>query len=375
MDKTIENKLFDEFRTNGAASMSLEYFKEKEDCKDTPTEYLLYNDTNKVLSRIKERTEAFCEIAWPMGLGDSFPLAEEIIANLNSCATDKQKENYIISILEVFKDWAAVFSPVAEINEMRKAIELSQNDDEFEMLGHYKKSLVYLGGLHDHYLEIMKNPKEGTVEYYLDLWHRCYHHFCRMLAAELAKNGVNLLEIQYKRGIWIVEKLDILSIQAYFGITNNYTYANNLLEELDAPNTKHLILTERNGKETTREEWEKSMNNESIEYFSSELPKRKGRPKTQIPKMMIDLLLGNEMERKRTLSLLHSAIDGKIGKEVAFVIYACYKANKLTSKPPYSTMKQEFGDIGNESGFNRYFKEADWRLNKDELKSRMDIFL
>lgn len=246
MDKTIENKLFDEFR-NGAASMCLEYFKEKEDWKDAPNEYLAYNDTDKVLSQIKERTEVFDDIAWPMGRGDSFPLAEELISNLDSCSTDKQRENYIIDILVVFKDWAAIFSPIAEINEMKKAIELSQNDDEYGMLEQYKDSLDYLEGLHDHYLEIMEKPKEGTIEYYFNLWHRCYHQFCSMLAAELAKYGMNLLEIQNKRGIWLVEKLDTLSIQAYFGISNNFGYANNLLEELNAPTTQHLIFTVHNG--------------------------------------------------------------------------------------------------------------------------------
>lgn len=251
MDKTIENKLFDEFQ-HGAASMYLEYFKEKEEKTDTPTEYLIYKDADKVLSEIKERTEAFDDIAWPMGRGDSFPLAEEIIVNLDSCATDKQRENYIIDILEVFRNWAAIFSPVAEIKEWKRAIELSKKDDEFGMLEHYKESLDYSEGLHDHYLEIMNKPKEGTIEYYFNLWHRCYHLFCDMLAAELAKYGINLLEIQNKRGIWLVEKLDTLSVQAYFGITNNFTYANNLLEELDAPNTKHLIFTSHDGIITNR---------------------------------------------------------------------------------------------------------------------------
>lgn len=370
MDKTIENKLFDEFR-NGAASMCLEYFKEKEDWEEAPTEYLAYSDTDKVLSKIKERTEAFDDIAWPMGRGDSFPLAEEIIRNLDSCSTDKQRENYIIDILVVFKDWAAIFSPIAEINEMKKAIELSQNDDEYGMLERYKDSLDYLEGLHDHYLEIMEKPKDGTIEYYFDLWHRCYRQFCRMLAAELAKYGMNLLEIQNKRGIWLVEKLDTLSIQAYFGISNNFGYANNLLEELNAPNTNHLIFTERNHVISNLPSQQIQILKESIEqnvkHTNSNIPsspvitisqsdktptrKNKKRGRRSVP--FEDNIIGDDEKKGALIKTLHALIDGRKGREVALIIYTCV-ARGLLHKPTFKQVEVAFGFIGDKSGYNRY---------------------
>lgn len=367
MDKTIENKLFDEFRTNGAASMCLEYFKEKEIWKDTPPKYLAYNDTEKVLSRIKERTEAFDETAWPMGLGDSFPLAEEITANLDSSTTDKQRENYIIDILEIYKDWAAIFSPIAEINKMKQAIELSQNDDEFGLLERYKDSLDYLEGLHDHYLEIMDKPKEGTMEYYLNFWYRCYNMFCRMLAAILAKNGINLLEIQHKRGIWLVDKLESTSIQLFFGLTNNTNYANHLLEELDAPNTQHLILTERNN---IISNWLSKQYQTPIEPVTQcdalykiratetsnqgEIaPKRKTKRSGRHTAPFEANIIGDDAKKESLMELLRKLINGRKGREVALIIIACIERG-LLHKPTYSQVKGAFGEIGDKSGYNRY---------------------
>ena len=55
----------------------------------------------------------------------------------------------------------------------------------------------------------------------------------------------------------------------------------------------------------------------------------------------------------RILATLHSLIDGKIGKDVAMVIQAAIMTGKIT-KPQYSQVASEFGDIGHRSGYDKY---------------------
>lgn len=56
------------------------------------------------------------------------------------------------------------------------------------------------------------------------------------------------------------------------------------------------------------------------------------------------------------LAKMHSLIDGKIGKDVALVIYAAMIKGKIT-KPTASQVQAEFGDIGNVSGYNKFMRE------------------
>lgn len=66
----------------------------------------------------------------------------------------------------------------------------------------------------------------------------------------------------------------------------------------------------------------------------------------------------------RILATLHSLIDGKIGKDVAMVIQAAIMTGKIT-KPQYSQVASEFGDIGHRSGYDKYMaiRFADIEIN------------
>lgn len=75
--------------------------------------------------------------------------------------------------------------------------------------------------------------------------------------------------------------------------------------------------------------------------------RRRGRPKETIKDKMIDDADGGKLAK------LHKVIDGKKGRFVALVIKAGVKMGRL-DKPTYTQVKQEFGDIGNKSGYNRY---------------------
>lgn len=71
-----------------------------------------------------------------------------------------------------------------------------------------------------------------------------------------------------------------------------------------------------------------------------------------------DLMLLEKEEQKQTLlNILHSLIDGKKGKDVVSVLRICIDKG-IMRRTPYKIAKEEFGDIGVESGYNNYMKKG-----------------
>lgn len=96
--------------------------------------------------------------------------------------------------------------------------------------------------------------------------------------------------------------------------------------------------------------------------------KPKGRPK----KSFKDCLNGNQTEKEERLSRLHYVIDGKKGKCVSLCILTAIELGWIT-KPTYTQVKNEFGDIGDKSGYNSYlhknkFSDAEINGVKESLK-------
>ena len=77
-----------------------------------------------------------------------------------------------------------------------------------------------------------------------------------------------------------------------------------------------------------------------------EKPKR-GRPKEPFASKMID---DADWEK---LKKMHTILKGKKGKDFALIIWACIKRG-WCNKPTYTQVKEEFGDIGSKTGYNRY---------------------
>ena len=78
-----------------------------------------------------------------------------------------------------------------------------------------------------------------------------------------------------------------------------------------------------------------------------------GRPR----KAFIDCLIGQtENEKKKRLNRLHKVIDGKKGKTVSLYILIAIEKGWIT-KPTYTQVKNEFGHIGDKSGYNAYLQK------------------
>ena len=65
---------------------------------------------------------------------------------------------------------------------------------------------------------------------------------------------------------------------------------------------------------------------------------------------MIDDANGEKLQQ------MHTKLNGKKGKDATLIILACIKKGWLT-KPTYTQVKNEFGDIGCKTGYNRYLNE------------------
>lgn len=77
-------------------------------------------------------------------------------------------------------------------------------------------------------------------------------------------------------------------------------------------------------------------------------------------------------DKEQLLEKLHKLIDGKKGKFVANVIKVCCDVGIIV-RPTYTQVRNEFGDIGDKSGYNKYisygYNDADGKSIKNALAS------
>lgn len=357
MNKTIENKLFTEFET-GAAALCLDYIMEVvinnwEHLPPNSSKWRkVYND---MPARVVELTNAFDEIAWPLNIKGQYRIAQELSDNLDKCINDNDIERYICSILQVFEEWAKVFTPISQIQTGEYTLKKVREGLAFQTEKEIRTAIDRIKGMHDRLLVIMENSKEGSIEAYFRHWYHAYYDFCNMLAAICTEHGINLLEIQNRRGIWLVDKLDVMQIQLYFGYNGNYNYANSLLKSLPRTSaTEHLILTMRDGVINTEAAWNGNddkwtlpiaLNSDrAIKYFSRaaenkliELTKNEGKCLTTVAKL--GYLCGKIYPMPRPISALEKFF--KVYNLSAAITQSEYEAKRADVK----RWRQEIDDI------------------------------
>lgn len=98
---------------------------------------------------------------------------------------------------------------------------------------------------------------------------------------------------------------------------------------------------------------------EAVTKGSSERPKKRGRRSVTFRECLTE-------KGKDMIEALHKAMRGKRGKEAALIITVAMK-NGLITKPTSSAVSDEFGDIGNRSGFNSYAYKLE-RFTKVEIE-------
>lgn len=206
MVRDLENMFFREFQYDGAAIMSLEMML-SEYCGVGNSTAGRKDYPHGVLAEIKERTEAFN--VWPWGgMENCSPLMDEIADNLAFRSTDSRNA-YAEELLIKLQTWAWLYS------------------------------------LKRGKLDAVSNVvKSNSVEHFFFTWRSAFQTFARKLAAILAKLNINLMEIQGRCGITIIERLDIDELWMDFGTPE---IAHFYLSKFNFPpkQTQDNILTER----------------------------------------------------------------------------------------------------------------------------------
>lgn len=90
----------------------------------------------------------------------------------------------------------------------------------------------------------------------------------------------------------------------------------------------------------------------------------RGRQKESFADKMID---GN----KERLDKIHKLMNGKKGKDAALIISACIIKGWIT-KPTYTQVKEEFGDIGTQQGFTKYLNNANTLYAPEEIEAILE---
>ena len=102
-----------------------------------------------------------------------------------------------------------------------------------------------------------------------------------------------------------------------------------------------------------QQEWQKSVT------------RRRGRPKETIKG-----LIAND-EGANKLTALHNVMAEKKGKAAAIVIKAAIRLGWIMKRPTAKAVQDEFGDIGNVSGYNKYMSENDRQITDEEIAGTM----
>lgn len=117
---------------------------------------------------------------------------------------------------------------------------------------------------------------------------------------------------------------------------------------------------------------EETVNSDVPNTISSESVTKAGRPKGKVVKSFHECFLVADQDREETMKKLKSMLPGKRGKELAMIILGCIEAKKI-SKPSFAQLKQEFGVIGNESGYNLFMREP-WKIDDKDIENMTKIF-
>lgn len=124
------------------------------------------------------------------------------------------------------------------------------------------------------------------------------------------------------------------------------------LKQIQQENVRHHVS--RFLEQWQRTELQANTDTASTDESPIATAKPKGRRGRPITKPFVDVILTDEPSK--TLATLHKLLDGCKGTKAAMVVSACIKGG-IIIKPTYTQVVEEFGFIGNKSGYNKALRE------------------
>lgn len=387
MDKTIEKKFFKAFEFGGVVHLCFDWmihkynlgsYISKED-KEKPQKILpdkwQHHYDVTLPQEIKKRTENFDDSV--IRYTDS-PLMDEIANNIDAL-TGKERDRYIFSLLKPFKEFSDKMHPEAIIRQLRGEVKGILGIKDFErdlemwesmpqdkplksingepagtpkeqadacrtFIEEYQHRIERINYIANRYREILNETsykdESKVVENCFDSFWHIEMKFANRLDALLLERGINLLWYQRESGIYLKSYRCITDVDFYIGSHElARKYIDEALPKLDNP--------QQTG--STRQTQFSSTQADKTELHDK-APKGKGRPKGTLKDKMIC------EDADKVLSKLHQLMNDRKGKEAALIITACIKAGIMT-KPTFKQVSDEFGDIGNQSGYNKNMRE------------------
>lgn len=211
MNRVLENEFLSEFAEEGVATITLEMMLYQY-CGIGGWIPARADYPDGVLAEIRERTKQ--HKIWPWsGIDNNCPLMDEIKDNIDSCLSEAVvRDNYIIELLKKYHKWTWLYS-----------------------LGKAKLD------------EISNTVYEGSLEQYFHRWRSAYQSFAKKLAVVLAERGVNILELQQRCGISIIDNLNADDLWIDFGTPQLADYYLSRLKSNTTPKKSRQdnIITDR----------------------------------------------------------------------------------------------------------------------------------
>ncbi len=349
MDKTIEAEFFKAYELFGIVDICIELLNayavdciDEGECDDWIT-----ISRAKVFKGIKE-------FNFDVIIGQHSSLIEEINSNLKECTTSKEREKYLFSLLKPFKRIGDIFTPIAALkridNKMKETLCHADGDiqeNKNELIKKYedeKQQILHTQGMFINMINQAATSRDyNSIEYCLCKFWLARNKFANMLDALLLENGIDLMKLQEESGIYLKSDRDIEEIARYVGsveLTQKYIDELPEVDMIDQQAQRGDSLNEFNG--DTRK-----------------IKQAKGRPRSTFRDKIL------HTNKDRILKELHELISGRKGREVALIIRVCIKEGIIT-KPTFKQVENEFGYIGNVSGYNKYMADK-YEFNNEEI--------
>ncbi len=261
-------------------------------------------------------------------------LFDEIEENLNELTENApQRKSYCWELLATFGSQCSfidTYMPIAAVKAYQHP-KIELNEEE-------KDTLKIFKGFQMFYIATRENiPQDGIVEEHYRLLFSLLQQYADRLDWVLMKNRIDLWALQNECGIYIKDMRMERSAWSYTKWAGSIKTAQKYIDDLSA---------------------------EPSIYDKKEL-RKKSTSQTFRDKMMCD-------NKEDMLQRLHRLIKGKKGKDVALIIQVCIESG-IIIKPTFTQVTNEFGYIGNKSGFNKYIRNNMYDFTKTEKETVLKL--
>ena len=290
----------------------------------------------------KEALKEEIAAAWEALDVDLMQLYEEIAANLEEPMSEQQRERYCFKLLTPFKEFSSVLYPYWEIGQDREYLETVQGVSDYEeRVKRIEKQIAAAQARADRWFDkcFGANGIKATDEVEAVCFElaQLIKGYGIVLDAAFVVNGIDLKRMQERCGVWIISFPRLCrawEIGEFIGSEAlALEYLNKLHQEQPQGVTNIDTLA--------------GVAPEPQQIEQNKIQKKRGRPTEPFTSKMIDDANGDKLKK------MHKVLAGKKGRDFALLIWACIKKG-LCNKPTYTQAKEEFGDIGEKTGYNRY---------------------